>query len=68
MADAVITPSGPNQWAIYEKPGAKPIGVLVMQPITPLSCIRWMRTFWKAFSDLTLPARGHTCNCSSNWW
>ena len=32
MADAVITPSGPNQWTIYEKPGEKPIGVLVMQP------------------------------------
>jgi hypothetical protein len=32
MADAVITPSGPNQWTIYEKRGAKPIGVLVMQP------------------------------------
>ena len=32
MADAVITPSGPKQWTIYEKPGEKLIGVLVMQP------------------------------------
>jgi len=32
MADAVISPSGPNQWAIYEEPSEKQIGVLIMQP------------------------------------
>ena len=32
MADAVITPSGPKQWTIYEKPGERQIGILVMQP------------------------------------
>jgi hypothetical protein len=32
MADAVVTPSGPKQWTIYEKLGERQIGILVMQP------------------------------------
>lgn len=32
MADAVIVPSGPKWWTIYESPGGELIGVLVMQP------------------------------------
>ena len=32
MADAVIVPSAPQRWTIYESPGGKLIGVIVMQP------------------------------------
>jgi len=32
MADAVITPSGPSQWVIYEEPSELQLGVLIMQP------------------------------------
>ena len=29
MVDAVVSPSGPKQWAIYEKPGDKDLGRII---------------------------------------
>jgi hypothetical protein len=29
VVDAVISPSGPKQWTIYEKPGDRELGIIV---------------------------------------